>query len=222
MKGLIKKDLLNLASYKTTLLILIIFCGIGVIGSSVNIAPLVICTIIGMISLSTFNYDEIAKSNKFILALPLTRKEVVLAKYILAITGIILGGILGIVLTLLVVNIMNIIRPNDLLSINYQSLFINALSGMFGISLIQAIQIPSIYKCGAEKGRIQMFVIIFLVIILIAGAGFLITNLGLNINTQEITNFLNKYGIIILIISMILMYTISYKISSKIFLKKDF
>ena len=67
-----------------------------------------------------------------------------------------------------------------------------------------------------------MFVIIFLVIILIAGAGFLITNLGLNINTQEITNFLNKYGIIILIISMILMYTISYKISSKIFLKKDF
>ncbi len=222
MKGLIKKDLLNLASYKTTLLILIIFCGIGVIGSSVNIAPLVICTIIGMISLSTFNYDEIAKSNKFILALPLTRKEVVLAKYILAITGIILGGILGIVLTLLVVNIMNIIRPNDLLSINYQSLFINALSGMFGISLIQAIQIPSIYKFGAEKGRIQMFVIIFLVIILIAGAGFLITNLGLNINTQEITNFLNKYGIIILIISMILMYTISYKISSKIFLKKDF
>ena len=222
MKGLIKKDLLNLASYKTTLLILIIFCGIGVIGSSVNIAPLVICTIIGMISLSTFNYDEIAKSNKFILALPLTRKEVVLAKYILAITGIILGGILGIVLTLLVVNIMNIIRPNDLLSINYQSLFINALSGMFGISLIQAIQIPSIYKFGAEKGRIQMFVIIFLVIILIAGAGFLITNLCLNINTQEITNFLNKYGIIILIISMILMYTISYKISSKIFLKKDF
>ena len=50
MKGLIKKDLLNLASYKTTLLILIIFCGIGVIGSSVNIAPLVICTIIGFFS----------------------------------------------------------------------------------------------------------------------------------------------------------------------------
>ena len=38
-----------------------------------------------MISLSTFNYDEISKSNKYILSLPTTRKEIVKEKFILAI-----------------------------------------------------------------------------------------------------------------------------------------
>ena len=76
MKGLIKKDLLNLSSYKTTLLIVIIFCSFGIVGTeSITMAPIVICTIIGMISLSTFNYDESSKSDKFILSLPITKKR---------------------------------------------------------------------------------------------------------------------------------------------------
>ena len=39
----------------------------------------------GMISLSTFSYDEMSKSNKYILTLPTNRKEIIKSKYILAI-----------------------------------------------------------------------------------------------------------------------------------------
>ncbi len=79
-------------------------------------------------------------------------------------------------------------------------------------------QIPSIYKWGAEKGRIQMFIIIFLIIIITAGIVYVILKTGFNINLIDINNFLNKFGIPIFLISLIIMYYVSYKISYKIFL----
>ena len=60
MKGLIIKDLLNLSSYKTTLLIILIFCSIGMVGTdAVNVAPIFITVMIGMIVLSTFKCGKV-------------------------------------------------------------------------------------------------------------------------------------------------------------------
>ena len=220
MKGLIKKDLLNLSSYKT---ITIIFCSIAIAGTeNASIAPMIICAIIGMISLSTFNYDEVSKSEKYILSLPVNRKELVISKYIIAISSAIIGAIIGVLLTILIVNIMNSVRPNNLINLDYDNLFITSLSGLFGIALIQAIQIPSIYKWGAEKGRIQMFILIFLMVLIIVGIGFTLTKLGINLDVQKINTFLETYGVYILTLLIVIMYTISYKISYKIFIKKDY
>ena len=222
IKGLLKKDLYNLSSYKASLIIIILFCGIAIIGTdAINFGPIVICTIVGMISLATFNYDEIAKSNKYILTLPTSRKEIVKEKFILAISATILGGILGLALTIMVANVMNYIRSEDMININYESLITTTIGGMWGISLIQAIQIPSMYKWGAEKGRIQMFVLVFALIVIIAGAGFLIMKTGFNIDIQQVNNIMNKYGLIMLAMSMVIMYYISYKISYKIYSNKE-
>lgn len=222
IKGLIKKDLLNLSSYKSSLIIVIFCCGIAIISTgSINYGPIIICTILGMISLSTFSYDEISKSNKYVLGLPTTKKEIIKAKYILAIGATILGGILGFLLTILVANVMNYLRPEELIDINYESLIITTIGGMWGISLIQSIQIPSIYKWGAEKGRIQMFILLFLLILAILGIGFLIMKTNLNINLEMIENFMNKFGIVLLVLAMVVMYFISFKISYKIYKNKE-
>ena len=222
IKGLIKKDLYNLSSYKTSLIIVIIFCGIAIIGTgNINLGPIIICTIIGMISLSTFSYDEISKSNKYILTLPTNRKEIIKAKYILAIGSTILGGILGIILTIIIANIMNYVRPENLIDLNYESLITTTIGGMFGISLIQAIQIPSIYKWGAEKGRVQMFILVFILIVLVAGVGYLIMKSSFNIDLAKIENIMQQYGLILLLALMAVMYYISYKVSNKINSKKE-
>ena len=92
---------------------------------------------------------------------------------------------------------------------------------MWGISFIQAIQIPSIYKWGAEKGRIQMFILVFALIVIIAGVGFLIMKSGININMEMLESFFSRYGLIMLAVSMIIMYYISYKISYKIYSNKE-
>lgn len=222
IKGLIKKDLYNLSSYKTSLLIVIIFCGIAIIGTgSINFGPIIICTIMGMISLSTFSYDEMSKSNKYILTLPTSKKEVIKAKYILAISSTIIGGILGLLITIIIANVMNCIRPENLIELNYESLITSTIGGMFGNSLIQAIQIPSIYKWGAEKGRVQMFILVFILILLVAGIGYLIMNASFNINLETIENIMNQYGIILLVLLMAVMYMVSYKISDRIYRNKE-
>ena len=222
IKGLLKKDLYNLSSYKASLIIIILFCGIAIIGTdAINLAPIIICTIVGMISLATFSYDEMAKSNKYILTLPTNRKEIVKEKFILAIGSTILGGILGLTLTIIVTNVMNYLRPENIINIDYKSLFTTTIGGMWGISFIQAIQIPSIYKWGAEKGRIQMFILVFALIVIIAGVGFLIMKSGININMEMLESFFSRYGLIMLAVSMIIMYYISYKISYKIYSNKE-
>ncbi len=221
--GLIKKDLLNLSSYKTSLLILIIFCAIA-IGSTgtITFVPIIVCAITGMIALSTFNYDETSQADKYILSLPVTRQDIVLSKFILAISSTIIGALLGFLFTIFLVNILNIIRPDSLITLDYNNLLTTTIGAMFGISLIQSIQIPSIYKWGAEKGRIQMFVLIFVLVVLILGISYLVMNSNFNINLEDIENFMNKFGIITLILAMIIMYYISFKLSLKIFKHKDY
>ena len=222
IKGLLKKDLYNLSSYKASLIVIILFCGIAIIGTeSINLAPIIIGVIVGMISLSTFSYDEISKSNRYILTLPTNRKEIVAEKYILAIGATIIGGIIGFILTVIVVNIMNNVRPENIINLDYESLITSVIGGIWGISLLQAIQIPSVFKWGAEKGRIQMFISLFIIIAVIGGIYFLITKFNININIEMLSDFINKFGLIILIALMIIMYFVSYKIAYKIYRNKE-
>ena len=222
IKGLLKKDLYNLASYKATLIIVVLFCGMAIIGTdAIYWGSIVIGMIVGMISLSTFSYDEMAKSNRYILTLPVTRKEIVLEKYILAIGATILGSLLGFVLTLLIGNIMNYVRPDKVIDISIDTLLATTIGGFFGVSLIEAIQIPSIFKWGAEKGRIQMFIVIFVLALIGVGVGFLIEKSGLSVDIAKLESALKNFGLIILVLLSFILYFISYKISYKIYKYKE-
>ncbi len=223
IKGLLKKDLLNLASYKQSLFIIIAFLAIfsAFNKGMLQFMPIAISTAMGMIVLSTFNYDEIAKADNFILSFPTNRKGVVKEKYILVISSMILGGIIGIILTIAVNYIIRLIIPGFQVVIEYNSLVVTTLSGMFGIALVEAIQIPSIYKWGAEKGRVQMFILVFLIVAIVVGGVFLLSHLKLGVDLNTISTFLSNYGLIILMVTTILMLYISYKISCKIYCKKQ-
>ncbi len=61
MCGLIKKDLLNLGSYKISIfMMLICVLIIGSIGENTcTYIPIIMASMVGMIGLSTFSYDEI-------------------------------------------------------------------------------------------------------------------------------------------------------------------
>lgn len=223
IKGLLKKDLLNLASYKQSLFIIIAFLAIfsAFNKGMLQFMPIAISTAMGMIVLSTFNYDEIAKADNFILSFPTNRKEVVKEKYILVISSMILGGIIGIILTIAINYIIRLVIPEFQVVIEYNSLIVTTLSGMFGITLVEAIQIPSIYKWGAEKGRVQMFILVFLIVAIVVGGVFLLSHLKLGVDLNTISTFLSNYGLIILMVTTILMLYISYKISCKIYCKKQ-
>ena len=84
-------------------------------------------------------------------------------------------------ITVIVVNIMNYLRPENIINLDYQSLIIATMGGIFGISFLQAVQIPSMYKWGAEKGRIQMFILVLIIVAMLGGIYFLINKTNINI-----------------------------------------
>lgn len=217
IKGLILKDLLQLRNYKKTLFVfIIIFVLTSITQEGMDSMLVVMLTLgFGMFSIATFSYDELAKADRYILTMPLTKKEVVLSKYILVICSTIIGAIIGTIISL-VINIgMNKEIPEVMESIAI------SLGAIFGLGLVQSIQIPCIYKWGAEKGRIQLFIVGMMMLLV----GFGIIFIGEKVNIEfTINDFFNKiiYFIpVILLILTIIIYFISYKVSYKIYSKKE-
>ena len=77
------------------------------------------------------------------------------------------------------------------------------------------------YKWGAEKGRIQMFILVLIIVAILGGIYFLINKTNINVNMEIVNSFINKFGVWILIISTIVMYFVSYKIAYRVYKNKE-
>ncbi len=220
IKGLITKDLLQLKSYKRTLIIFIaIFILTGIaqentkgIGSMIAI---MLALGFGMFSIATFSYDEQAKADIYILTFPLTKKEIVLSKYVLVIVSTVIGAIIGTISSAVIVFAISKEIPN------IQELISFILGGILGIGFIEAIQIPCIYKFGAEKGRIQIFIVIAIIAFLAGGIFFIIEKMNIDLQMNSILNIISHFLPIILILTTAIIYGISYKVAYKIYSKKE-
>ena len=217
MKGLLLKDLYNLSSYKTSLLIMVII--VGVIGFSqenfINLIPIMLTTMLGMMALSTFSYDEIAKSDKYVLSLPVSKKEMVKEKYLLTVLANLIGVTVSVLLCVAVSYLVKKQSPDITI------LLASSIGAIFGISLVQCIQIPSVYKWGAERGRIQMFLLVICVMGIIGGIGYFLLKSGIVGNIEEILKVITSYGMVLLIFFTIVMYIVSYWIAYHIYQKKE-
>lgn len=220
--GLLKKDIYNLSSYKTSLIIILVLVPIFCISiSDIQFIIPALTMMLGMIAISTFSYDDMSKANKYINAMPSTKKDVVREKYILAIMGIFFGGIAGTIVTIIVGKIINIVNPSSNVVLNYQEIITNAITWMIGLYIVQSIQIPLIYKYGSEKSRIVMIMLMILaggVIVFVQPLISAIYNM-INIKIPQ-----NLYTIIIgigLVLLAIVMYIISFKISYKTYENKE-
>ena len=216
IKGLILKDLLQLKSYKRTLIVyILIFILTGFAQETtkgIGVMVAVMLTLgFGMFSMASFNYDEQAKSDGYFLTFPLTKRNILLAKYILVILSTIVGAIVGVLASILIIYFIDKQLPN------INDILYTILGGIFGVGLIEAIQIPCVYKWGAEKGRIQMFIVAALIVVLALGVLSFVSDLNISISANKTENFIP----IILTLLIILIYYISYKVSYKIYKNKQ-
>lgn len=220
ISGLITKDLLQLKSYRRTLIIyVLIFVLTGIAQETTKGVGVMIALMLtlgfGMFSMATFNYDEQSKTDRYILTFPLNKKEILLSKYILIVSSTIIGSIVGIIASFIIVFIIDGQFPNFYDYINV------ALAGILGVGLIESIQIPCVYKWGAEKGRIQMFIVAAIILLLIGGVFFIGQRSNINLSLNEIHNVIINSLPIILILTTIIIYYISYRISYKIYKNKE-
>ncbi len=203
MKGLIIKDILMI---KNNIKLLSIAFLVWLILSSTqnNDMTFILPFLAIMIFISTFSYDDYNNWNAYAITLPNGRKNVVKSKYIASI-------ILTVVIALICGVISYIFYKTKMLNL------IQQLSGsLVGVIIVISLLYPIMFKYGSEKGRIITMLLV-IGTVCISGLISKIINIP-----EKYINIFNNYETVFLVIISIMCLIISYIISKKIYLKKEY
>ncbi len=209
MKGLLLKDFLMIkGNVRSVLLFLVVFCLIALEGN--DFLLFVPALISFMMFMTTFSYDEYNKWDPYAITLAVKRKEIVFAKYL----GSFILLFFSLIITFLVALGIGIYNQN----FDLQKTFTLLLGCGASILFLQDIVYPLFIKFGVEKGRIGLFVGIFLLSFLL---GWILKNVSISI-PQDIYSFVVSYLPWILAVFLLILTIGSYEISKKIYTKKEF
>ncbi len=159
MKGLLIKDLLSIKRQARVYLFLAV---LWIVMSTINKDTaffqgftVLLCS---MMPITALAYDERAHFEKYALTMPLSRKDIVLSKYLLGLicTGVavIIGSVFEILLSLFIHAQVSPTMPLT-------------LSTLFGIGLLFiSFTMPIMFKFGTEKGRIVYMAVAVLAVLL--------------------------------------------------------
>lgn len=205
MTGLILKDFLNLKRQLKIYIIFIIFYSI-LFSSSENFGMLsgMIIMFAVMIPVTAMGYDEKDKWDIYALTTPVSRKELVLSKYVVGLIFLSLSFIITLLLSLLYYRSM--LKENIIISLVVLS------AGMILISIL----FPIFFKYGVEKGRTLMMLMLFTPIaalILASKLGFKLHGIG----ESEFIAFLHWIPIV-----SVAVLAVSVLISISIYRRKEF
>ena len=209
MLGYVKKDLLMIKSNIKILVILLLIYIVMAFQGQMDLSFLLPFMSV-MIMMSTFSYDSYNKWDAYAISLPDGRKNSVKAKYLSTIILIIITTVIITILSC----IISYVKTNI---IDFENIAATIVGSLFATVLLQSFIYPTMYKFGPEKARIGLMTIIFGVAII---GGFIVQYVDFS-PIIKILNFIESYWIIVFLIAMILILYISYKISERIYFKKE-
>jgi len=149
MKGLILKDLLNLKSTFKMLGVMMLFFAVVFLPQGNGFIFGMIILMFAMMVVTTISYDDLAKWDAYALTMPVTRKEMVLSKYLVMVILNTLGAVLSLIVGIVGSIIMGQSFDLEILAI-IGAIYLVAF--IFG-----SVIIPLIYKFGTEKARLMLF-----------------------------------------------------------------
>ncbi len=201
MKGLLIKDILNLRkNFKATLLILALFSLYAYGASNPSYMISMVTLILSMMSITSMAYDDMTKWDRYALAMPISRKNIVASKYILSTSLSILSVLISFIITYFFILPRSEMATSELLLIAYI---------IFAISLVfVSVVLPLIYKFGVEKTRIISIAIFAIPSMLV----FILHKLGLQLPSKNQLIIILKISPLILVFTLVCSGLLSYKI----------
>jgi len=169
-----------------------------------------IVLVFAMMVITTMSYDDLARWDTYALTMPISRKEVVLSKYLL----LLMLDLTGVVLALALAFVGSFFRGTGIT--------VETLLGILIVLMIAVIfgsvLIPMIYKFGTEKARLMIILCAAIptAVVLVLGQ--------LNIPFPAIGNEETVFWTIMIAMAFIslVVFFASYFISVKIYQKKEF
>lgn len=196
MKGLIIKDLYNLSKqYKIILILVVFYIVISFSNEDSSIFGGVVTILMVMQLITALAYDEKSKWDRYALAMPVSRSDLVLSKYLL-------GGIL-----LAIAFAANFIFCMASGSGPVETLVISVTMTGVG-SFFMFLTLPFLFKFGVEKGRYITMLIFFIP----TGLLVIASRMGLQLGDEDFTSVFPLIGILVLILAGIISVSASLAI----------
>lgn len=206
MTGLIIKDILNLKKSLMTSLVMLLFFSLTAYQSGdPKFLVGTIVLIISMQSISSISYDDLAKWDIYALTMPISRRKLVMSKYILSIllsiTSLIISSAIAYFLIL------------PISSMGIREFFLTSYLIFLIALLLISVILPLIYKFGVERSRLLLFLVISIPILM----GLLLSKTGMTFPNE------NQFWILVKISPFVITIVlfISSLISCKIYRSKD-
>ena len=202
MKGLMKKEFLMLwRASRAFVLICVVFIAMSAISQDNIIFLFMPIMISGLLPSTLLSYDERCKWQEFSGALPVSRAQLVSAKYLLG-----LGCMTFILLVTLIVHlIVRRFPPQTLLSM---------LGAIYGLSLfISAVSLPMMFKFGVEKGRLWYYA----TLVLVGGASGASAGVATDLFSEGLPSFLWLIPVLGVVI-----FALSWLLAIRFYQKREF
>jgi hypothetical protein len=217
MKGLILKDFVNLKKNAKIMAVLAVFYGIMALTmKDTGFFSAIFTMLFAILTLSLYSYDDMAKWDAFALTMPVSKENIVQGKYIM----MLLLTFIGFAFSLLFSVFTHLSVKSESLMSDIQNCGIAAAVVIFFYS----ITIPIITKMGVEKARLIFFMVYFIPFLL-ATMLKKIANEGQFTIPKGVLGILNtaaEYAYVIIPLVLAAALLISYKISVRIYQKKEF
>lgn len=205
MKGLLLKDMINLKSQaKIYLLIIGIWMAAAVLEKNGILFTCMMTILPVMVPIMTFSFDEKARWEKYALTMPVSRKDIVISKYLLSILLSIISTILSFAVSAAI--------SGELYNTFLSSMFTFVLA-IFALSII----LPIIFKFGSEKGRIILMAVIFVPSII----SLLLSQLKIKFDISQLIDRLTDSLFALPVLAAIFLF-ISIAISGNIYEHREF
>jgi ABC-type transport system involved in multi-copper enzyme maturation permease subunit len=167
--------------------------------------------------INTFQTDEFYNTESYTLSFPLSRKQIVLSKFVFTLIMLVISSYIGLVIYFLIHLIIN---PGE------KGLNLDMLKMFFMLELsalvVDSVFYPVIYKFGCEKSRLVMMSIVMLLLGVASILSVSINVFHADVNLAGAMNFVQTYGVYVLTGLVILFLIGSYFLSIKFYKRKDY
>ena len=204
MRALFLKDWYMAKSYcRSYLLIVVVFAAVSFVSSESLFFMAYPTIMFGILPVTLISYDERFHWPAYAGTLPLRRRDEVREKYLLS---LLLIAVMGTVMTVL--QAIAVLRSGSALAEG----FVMMVVGMFVFSLIgPCVLLPLTYRFGSEKARVNFYILIVLVAVLIG------TFSGMSTEAR----FPFKTVYLVLLAAVIACMPLSYVISCRAYEKRE-
>lgn len=156
MKSLILKDLYNIGhNAKSMLFILLVFAFILIPMYGAENYIFICAILCCMMIVTTFSFDDNSDWTKYAMIMPVSKKDIVIGKFITLLVFNSIGTLTGIVIGTIGSAAIGkfSFTLESILSLLFMSLSALTIAEIFG-----SMSIPLVYKFGAEKGRMLLLI----------------------------------------------------------------